>query len=69
VIDKFKHKTLRNRRLYQREYGQGYVENNVFEGGNAIDADGVDFDGVTDGKKSRRTGCPDLFIRPMAKRR
>jgi hypothetical protein len=31
------------------KYGKGHVEGNVFEGGTAIDADGIDYDGVTDG--------------------
>lgn len=57
VVGRFSDLTLTNSNIKLRvtgdcinvKYGKGHVENNVFEGANAIDADGIDFDGVTDG--------------------
>jgi hypothetical protein len=57
IVGRFSDLTLKNSTIklpvtgdcINVKYGKGYVENNVFEGGTAIDADGVDFDGVVDG--------------------
>jgi hypothetical protein len=57
IVGRFSDLTLKNSNIklpvtgdcINVKYGKGDVEDNVFEGGPAVDADGVDFDGVTDG--------------------
>ncbi len=57
VVGRFSNISLRNSTLkitatgdgVNIKYGNGIVENSVFEGSDAVDADGIDFDGVTDG--------------------